>query len=146
MNALTPCRMALILLIALSLAACAKLSSQVTPDTDFSQYENYFVLRHEIDIHYIDKIIGEEMLLLGLKTESGTIGQKTLNVDVIITYEDRWAWDMTHYMQSLTIDFRDARNNLLLATGQSYRPSRERKPPQDMARDVLQSIIKKANK
>lgn len=146
MNAQTPFRMVLILLIVLSLTACAKLSSQVTPDTDLGQYDTYFVLRHEKDIRLLDKIIREEMILLGLKTKSGTIGQKPLNVDVIVTYEDRWAWDMTNYMLSLTIDFRNARNNVLLATGQSYRPSLERRPPKVMAREVLQSIMKKAKK
>jgi hypothetical protein len=138
--------MALALLVVLSVTACAKLSSKLTPNTDLKQYETYFVMRHEKDIRMLDKIIREEMILLGLKTESGTVGQKPLNVDVIVTYEDRWAWDMTNYMLSLTIDFRDARSNVLLATGQSYRPSLERRPPKDMAREVLQSIMKKAKK
>jgi hypothetical protein len=139
-------RWSVFLAVALSLAACAKLSSRVTPNTDLNRYETYFVVRHAKDIRLIDEIIRDEMVLLGLKTDSGTIGQKPPNVDVIVTYEDRWAWDMTTYMLSLTIDFRDARNNVLLATGQSYRPSLERKPPQEMAREVLQSIMQKAEK
>jgi hypothetical protein len=131
--------------IAFSLSACAKLSSRVTPNTNLNQYETYFVVRHARDSRLIDEIIRDEMIQLGLKAQSGTIGQKPPRVDVIVTYEDRWAWDMTTYMLSLTVDFRDAKNNVLLATGQSYRPSLERKSPQEMAREVLESIMKKAN-
>jgi hypothetical protein len=136
----------ILLTLILSLTACSKISSRVTPNTDLKQYESYFVLRHAKDTRLIDEIIRAEMILLGFKTESGTVGDKPLNVDVIVTYEDRWAWDMTTYMLSLTLDFRDAKNNVLLATGQSYRPSLERKSPQEMAREVLESIMKKAEK
>jgi hypothetical protein len=131
----------------LSFTSCAKLSSRITPNTDFNQYESYYVVRHDKDTRHIDEIIRDEMIPLGLKkTQSGTIGLKPPNVDVIVTYEDRWAWDMTTYMLSLTIDFRDARSNVLLATGQSYRPSLVRKSPREMAREVLESIMKKGNK
>jgi len=139
-------RPALLLAAALALAACADLSARVSPETDFAEYETYFVVRHARDARLIDEIIREEMILLGLKAGSGPIGQKPPVVDVLVTYEDRWAWDMATYLLSLRIDFRDARNNVLLATGQSYRPSLERKSPPEMVREVLAAIMQKAGK
>ena len=133
----------LVLVAAVVLSSCATHSSRVSPDIDINQYKTFFVLRHAVDTRLVDEIIRDEMVYLGFKTQSGTIGQKPPNIDVVVTYEDRWYWDMTMYMISLTINFHDARSNELLATGYSFRPSLVRKSPKGMVQEVLEGIIGK---
>jgi hypothetical protein len=123
--------------------AMAKVTSRITPNTDLENYETFYVVRHSKDERHIDEIIRDEMQALGIKAQSGSPESKPPDIDVIVTYEDRWAWDMTNYLLTLTIDFRASDSNVLLATGQSYRPSMERKPPDFMTREILESIFKK---
>ena len=128
-----------------SLCGCgmAKVSSRILPDTDITKYEIYYVVRHSEEEHNMDEIIQREMQVLGLNVQSGPLKLKPSDVDVIVTYEDNWAWDITSYLLSLAIDFRDAESDKLLATGKSYRPSMDRKPPDFMTREILDGIFKK---
>jgi len=123
--------------------AMAKVEGRVTTGIEMGTYESYYVVRHARDKRHLDEIIRDEMRVMGLNTESGLQDARPAGVDVVVFYEDRWTWDMTNYLLTLRIDFRDAGSNELLATGQSYRPSLERKPPEFMAREVLESIFRK---
>ncbi len=125
------------------LYGCANVTSRITPKTDFENYETFYVVRHSKDKRHIDEIIRDEMQALGIKAQSGSQVSKPPNVDVIVTYEDRWMWDMANYLLTLTIDFRASDSNVLLATGQSHRTSLVRRPPSFMAREILESIFKK---
>ena len=136
----------LLVMVSIAATGCARLSkltARVTPNTDLSKCETYYVIRHTKDVRKIDEIIRSEMQVMGLKAESGTLSSKPLDIGIIVTYEDRWTWDMSNYLLSLTIDLRDSKNNVLLATGQSYRTSMVRKSPEFMAREILESIFKK---
>ena len=120
----------------------AKVSSKILPDTDITKYEVYYVVRHSVEKHQINEIIQSEMQVLGVNAQTGPLELKPSDVDVLVTYEDHWAWDITSYLLTLTIEFREAASDKLLATGQSYRPSMDRKPPDFMAREILEGIFK----
>lgn len=133
----------LVLVIIIFIPGCATLSSSITPDTDLTKFKTYYVLRHDRDKRHIDKIIQTELAKLGISSTSGLKTSKPKEFDVLVTYEDRWMWDITNYMINLTIFIRNAKNNVLLASGQSYRPSLERREPAFMVREILESIFKK---
>jgi hypothetical protein len=133
----------LVLVLIMFISGCATLSSSITPDTDLTKFKTYYVLRHDRDQRYIDKIIQSELTKLGLSATSGLEASKPKEFDVLVTYEDRWMWDITNYMINLTISMRETKNNVLLASGQSYRPSLERREPEFMVREILESIFKK---
>lgn len=133
----------LVLVIIIFISGCATLSSSITPDTDLTKLKTYYVLRHDRDKRHIDKIIQSELAKLGISATSGLEASKPKEFDVLVTYEDRWMWDITNYMINLTITLLDAKNNVLLASGQSYRPSLERREPAFMVREILESIFKK---
>jgi hypothetical protein len=128
--------------IYLSGCSLAKVDSRITPNTDLNRYETYYVVWHAKDERHIDEIIRDEMQVLGINAQSGPPDQQPVEIDVVVTYEDRWMWDMSNYLMTLTLDFHDSKSNVLLATGQSYRPSLERKPPDFMAREILEAIFK----
>ncbi len=83
------------------------------------------------------------MSKLGLNATSGPKISKPKDIDVIVSYQDHWMWDVSTYLLKLIINFRDANTHIPLATGQSHRPSLVRKSPQFMAREILQSIFNK---
>jgi hypothetical protein len=62
--------------------------------------------------------------------------------DVILTYVDKWVWDMTMYMLDLTITFKDSTSNFTMARGNSHHTSITRKSPEEMVDEVLTNIFK----
>jgi hypothetical protein len=61
--------------------------------------------------------------------------------DAVVTYVDKWMWDITMYMLELTITFRDPINNSPLAVGNSLHTSLTRKSPEEMVDEVLTNIF-----
>jgi hypothetical protein len=61
--------------------------------------------------------------------------------DAILTYQDKWMWDITMFMYQLSIQLRDGQTHMVLANGQSWRPSLDRKRPEEMAEEVLRAIF-----
>jgi hypothetical protein len=58
-------------------------------------------------------------------------------VDSVITYVDRWMWDITLYLLELTVTLRDATNSFPIALGNSYHTSLTRKSPEEMVDEVM---------
>jgi hypothetical protein len=63
-------------------------------------------------------------------------------VDALVTYKDKWMWDITMYMLELTITIRDPQNDYPLATGNSFHTSLTRKSPTEMVDEVVENIFK----
>jgi len=63
------------------------------------------------------------------------------DIDAVITYKDKWWWDITMYMIELTISVRDKDSNFPLATGNSLHTSLTRKSPEAMVDEVLTNIF-----
>jgi hypothetical protein len=92
----------------------------------------------------VNVLIRDELARRGVTVATGPESARPTPVDTIVTYEDRWMWDMAMYLLSLNISFRDGTTNALLASGQSYRPSLERKEPPAVVKEVLDEIFKTA--
>ena len=78
---------------------------------------------------------------MGFQADSGPGSEIPNDVDAIVTYEDRWFWDLSNYMLQLNIEIRNPKTNYPLAIGESIRTSMARKNPDEMAREVLESIF-----
>jgi hypothetical protein len=79
---------------------------------------------------------------LGFEASTGADGAEPKDVDAIVTYEDRWRWDITMYMIELKVSVREPRTDNLLAVGNSYHTSLTRLSPEEMAAEVLSGIFK----
>jgi len=121
---------------------CARLTTSVPSGTDLSKLKSFYVIRLVPDERGINQLIRNDLATLGLAATTGPESARPEPVDVIVTYEDRWMWDITMYMLSLNISFRHPETNTFLASGQSYRPSLERKEPREMVKEVLDEIFK----
>ena len=126
----------------LLVSGCAKLTASVPPGTELSKLRSFYVVRLPPDNRGINQLIREDLATRGLEATTGPDTARPNAVDVIVTYEDRWMWDIAMYMLSLNITLRHPETNTLLASGQSYRPSLERKEPREMVKEVLDEIFK----
>ena len=121
---------------------CAKLTASVPSGSDLTRLKSFYVIRLVQDERGINQLIRNDLATRGLEATTGPESARPQAVDVIVTYEDRWMWDITMYMLSLNISFRNPETNTFLASGQSYRPSLERKEPREMVKEVLDEIFK----
>jgi len=87
-------------------SGCAsKLTANITPDANTDDLGNIYVARFEPDKRNLNAIIAEELNLLGYNAESGEINDKPNNTDTLVTYTDRWMWDITMYMIAIDMQF-----------------------------------------
>lgn len=98
------------------------------------------VSKLEADGRGIDALIANKLRTRGYTVTHGT--EKPNNVDALVTYKDKWMWDITMYMLELTITIRDPKNDFPLATGNSFHTSLTRKSPTEMVDEVVENIFK----
>ena len=99
----------------------------------------YVVCRPEEDAN-ICQMLAENLRAHGLTVQTGT-GSPPADVQVVVTYEDRWAWDMATYLLTLRVDMRDPHTNVLLATAQVFATSLVRRSPARMAQESIDAML-----
>mgnify|MGYP001104900281 FL=1 len=77
----------------------------------------------------------------GFEATAGEKGTTPDNATVLVTYVDKWMWDLTNYMIELTITFRDSESGVAYASGNSYHTSLTRLSPEEMIDEVLTNIF-----
>ena len=106
------------------LAACVgSAAGQLMPRTALDQGKTFFVEKHEKDTRNLAESIAQTMRARGLSATSGAAADRSQGVDYVVTYTDRWMWDMRMYLADLRIEVRDARDNSLMGYGQSSQSS-----------------------
>lgn len=73
-----------------------------------------------------------------------TTGAETppADVDAVVTYIDKWMWDITMYMLELTVFIREPKTDFPLAVGNSLHTSLTRLSPKEMVDEVIDNIYK----
>jgi len=115
-------------------------SSQI-PGADLSSIDRLYVVHFEPDRRNLHGVIRDELIEMGFQADSGPGSKIPNDIDAVVTYEDRWFWDLSNYMLRLNIEIRNPKTNYPLAIGESIRTSMARKNPDEMAREVLESIF-----
>lgn len=67
-------------------------------------------------------------------------------VDAVVTYVDKWMWDITMYLIELTVTIREPKSDYPLATGNSLHTSLTRLSPPAMVDEVVGNIFKESDK
>ena len=126
-----------------SISACAinRESANFDPDKDMVQSDVVFVERFEPDKRNLNKLIADNISVRGYTAMAGEKGQSPDNTTVIVTYMDKWMWDITNYMIELTITFRDPESGAAIASGNSYHTSLTRLSPEKMIDEILTNIF-----
>jgi hypothetical protein len=110
---------------------------------DLSKIKTIYVIKLPADERGVNGIIAEQLQAMGYQATTGNETEIPQDVDATLTYQDRWMWDITMYMIELNIQLRDPQAGFLLAEGESYRPSKQRTSPAEMALEVLESMLSK---
>jgi hypothetical protein len=111
-------------LLALLLVGCiGNTSGELTLPKEQVQAGSYFVQRHDKDDRDLASTIAKAMQARGLQVTAGTVAQRPAEAAYVVTYIDKWMWDMRMYLYDLRIDLRDARDQSILGYGQSMQSS-----------------------
>lgn len=136
--------MVLALLLTSALAGgCASVSvnASVAPNVDVKTLKTFYVRKLSADGRGMERLIADRLSKMGYTATSGTALHASQPVDAIVTYEDRWMWDITMYMLEMKIFLRDPSTEFVLASGHSFRTSLVRKPPEFMIEEALNKIF-----
>jgi len=133
-----------LLIAAALLTACSTVATHKNPKADLGTYRHFYVEARLGDDHGLDEIIVRELQALGYNASSGPLTMKPDDVDALIFYQDRWAWDFKTYMIEFSLTVHDARKDQVLADGNSSHQSVFKKTPAEMIHDVLVRIFKRS--
>ena len=134
----------LVMLVLLLATGCSStLEAKRMPGTDLSILKTFYVQKLAADERGIEQLIAQRLTHMGFTAVSGASETPSSPVDTIVTYQDKWMWDITMYMLDLSIQMRDAQSRMVLATGHSMRTSLIRKSPEGMVDEVLTEIFKR---
>lgn len=129
-----------VLLTMVSGCAVNRATATVDPTANLARIKSIYVTKLAADNRGINSIIATKLSNLGYSATTGLEAPK--DVDAIVTYADKWMWDITMYMIELTITVRDGKTNFPLAAGNSFHTSLTRKSPEEMVDEVVTNIFK----
>jgi hypothetical protein len=120
------------------LHGCAinRATATVDQTTDFSKLKVFYVRKYSEDTRDTNILIADKLREMGFD-----VSETETDVDAIVTYVDKWFWDITFYLLELTITLRDPKTDFPLATGNSIHTSLARKSPEGMVDEVLTNIF-----
>ena len=132
-----------LLLIFLVLTGCSKVvvRSDSDPSMDLSTVKSIYVRKFTPDGRGLEKVIEKKLNEFGFHATSGSTTNPGEHVDAIITYKDRWMWDITMYLLEIDISLHDPVSDYIFASGSSYRTSLARESPEMMIDEVLREIF-----
>lgn len=131
--------------VAVMTSGCAvnRATGSVDPSVNLSALKTMYVKKIPEDKGATNELIAEKLRTKGVTVTTGEAAPPS-NVDAIVTYVDKWMWDITMYMLELTIVIRDPKNDFPMATGNSFHTSLTRLSPKEMVNEVVDNIYKGA--
>jgi hypothetical protein len=125
-------------------AGCAvnRATATLSPGADLRKIKSIYIQKEEGDDRAIDDIIKANLTKRGYAVTTGTDAKPVSQVDVSLTYVDRWMWDIAMYMLELTVTLRNPDSGFPMAVGNSLHTSLTRKSPEEMVDEVIGNIFK----
>jgi hypothetical protein len=119
--------------------AVNRATANLMPDADLSKVKSVYVVKAPEDERGIDELIKKNLAKRGYQVDGGPEQKPPYQADAVVTYIDKWMWDITMYMIELTVTVRNSAN-FPVATGDSLHTSLTRKSPEEMVDEVLTNI------
>ncbi|MBK7647998.1 MAG: hypothetical protein IPJ12_12775 [Betaproteobacteria bacterium] len=131
-------------LVASLMTGCAvnRATGSVDPSANLSSIKSMYVKKLADDDNTY-ALIADKLRTKGVTVTTGSEAAPA-GVDAVVTYLDKWMWDITMYMLELTITIRDPKTDFPLATGNSFHTSLTRLSPKEMVNEVVDNIYKGA--
>jgi hypothetical protein len=127
---------------ALLVSGCAvnRATATVDPSANLAALKTLHVVKLPEENGGINVLIADKFRSRGYTVTTDT--EKRQDVDALVTYWDKWMWDITMYLLELTITIRDPKTDFPLATGNSLHTSLTRKSQKEMVEEVVDNIFK----
>lgn len=133
--------MILLTVVSIGFAGCSSRSTaKVDASANLSTIKTMHVVKIPEETAQISAFIADDLRHRGYVVT--TSAEKATGVDAVVTYVDRWMWDMSMYLLELTIMIRDPITDFPLATGNAMYTSLIRKSPPEMVDEVMGNIFK----
>lgn len=127
--------------------ACVHSSDRVlAPDCGAAKIDrmrSLHVQRHALDDHQLAEDIAAQLRRMGKTATVGGVNSSAGRADGVITYTDKWMWDITMYLLSLDIQLREPGSGAVLATAKTTRTSLVRKSQAEMVGETLDTMFGK---
>lgn len=138
--------LSLLLVVIFFSSGCAvnRATATLDPTADLVDIDSIYVTKLALDKRGVNLLIVDKLKSMGYTVSTGD--DTPPSVDVVVTYKDRWMWDITMYMIELTVTIRDSKTNFPLASGNSYHTSLTRKSPEEMVSEVIDNIFKQGDR
>jgi len=132
----------LVALCLFSFGGCAvnRATASADPATRWDSIKTLHVKQLEGEDGATKKLIAEKFRANGFTVTADP--EPATQPDAVVTYVDRWMWDITMYMLELTITLREPKTDFPLANGNSFHTSLSRKSPKEMVDEVVDNILK----
>lgn len=122
-------------LVALTVGCSPAVEGRRLADPARAQGGLFFVEPQPKDTRHLDTVVEESLRAHGV-----TITRDRTQADFIVTYEDRWMWDMRMYLRDFSIEVRDAKTEQVVGSGKSHQDSLAAMG--DTFRDVIDRAVK----
>ena len=132
--------------VGLTSGCITQLNSNIVPGSDLKGLKNIYVVRLPADKRGVERLIADRLSIMGYPATTGEKSSIPENVQAIVTYQDKWQWDITMYMIELNVQIRHPKTEVVIATGHALRTSLARKSPTEMVEEVLTDIYKDLHK
>lgn len=132
---------ALILVVACSACATNREHARFDPARDIQPSDIFYVERSDDDRRQLGQLIADNLSARGMPATAGSEGSTPDETTIIVTYVDRWNWDITMFLIELTITLRDPSTREAFAVGTSYHTSMSRLNPVEMVDEVISNLI-----
>ena len=126
-------------------SGCAvnRATGSVDPSANLAALKTMYVKKIPADDGGTNVLIADKLRTKGVTVTTG-VEPPPSDVDAVVTYIDKWMWDITMYMLELTITIRDPKTDFPLASGNSFHTSLTRLSPKEMVNEVVDNIYKGA--
>lgn len=105
-----------------ALAGCVgSRAGQLNIAKEVAEKGSYYVEHQPKDGRKFDELIAERMSSRGYKAVSGSV--RPADTTYVVTYTDRWMWDMRMYLFSLRIELHDGKSGSTVGFGESMQDS-----------------------
>jgi hypothetical protein len=139
-------RVLILVIMLAALGGCGTSGAQhhttLLPGSEIGSMQRFYVVHRDGDPRNIERDIAQQLVDLGFEASSGAVEPSDpTEYDAVVTYIDRYIWDMSMYCLQLTLYVRDTRTGFITATGSSWRPSLVRKTPAGHAKILLTELL-----
>lgn len=111
-------------------------------EPQLAKMRTFYVRKHAEDDYKLGDEIVAQLQEMGYRATTGSATSSPTKVDGVITYMDRWTWDITMYMLSLDMQVREPGSDFALVTAKTIRTSTIRKSQKEMVRETLNKLLK----